>query len=398
LAQVVTVMGIIAVIITHHVAGVALTALLGTWWLAERVIHQRAARPGHSYRVAQRRLAFMTVFAGVTSLAWLFLVAPPAASYLFSQNIIPALHQVVSLLQGHIPPRRLYESGGYAVPAWELVAGVAAVGLLLGALPLALRRAWGRRDYAPMVVAVGVAAVYPLTLLPRLAPNAVVISVRSTEYVFVGLACVVGLLLKEAHSRRRSHDGALPRPRRVEWPRTALATGFMTAIFVGNVTIGTAFYQRLPESPRAEGYPWSVRADVISASEWARAHLGTHQPFAANFVNAFALATYGEQNPVAQEDAWPIFFAQKMNGTVVNKIRSVGIRYLLVDWRMTKGVPPTPGWYFSPWEPHAGEYTQAFPAASLQKFASAACATLVYDVGAIEIFDISPILSGSCQP
>jgi hypothetical protein len=334
----------------------------------------------------------------VTSLAWLFLVAAPAASYLLDQNVLPALRQTASLLLGQIPPRRLYQSGGYAVPAWEPVAGVAAVGLLLGALPLALRRAWGRRDYAPMVVAIGVAAVYPLTLVPRLAPNAAVISIRSTEYVFVGLACAVGLLLKEPRLRRRSQDGALPRLRRVEWPRTWLATVVVTVIFVGNVTISTAFYQRLPESSRAEGYPWSVQADVISASEWARAHLGIHQPFASNFVDAFALATYGEQNPVAAGDAWPIFFAQKTDGTLVNEIRSLGVRYLLVDWRMTRGVPPTPGWYFSPWEPHAGEYTQAFPAAALQKFASAACTTLVYDVGAIEIFDVTPILSGSCQP
>ena len=146
------------------------------------------------------------------------------------------------------------------------------------------------------------------------------------------------------------------------------------------------------------GYPWSVQADVISASEWARQHLGINQRFGANAIDALALATYGEQDTVAQDDVWPIFFAEEMNATVVHQIRTAGVRYLLVDWRMTASVPGTPGYYFSPQEPHAGEYTQSFPAAALQKFASAACSTLIYDSGALTIFDVSRIQEGSCLP
>jgi hypothetical protein len=83
----------------------------------------------------------------------------------------------------------------------------------------------------------------------------------------------------------------------------------------------------------------------------------------------------------------------------VHSIRSTGVRYLLVDWRMTNGVPATPGYYFSPQEPHAGDITRPpFSASALQKFASAPCTRLVYDSGAIQIFDVTAIENGSCGP
>lgn len=399
LAQIVTVLSIVAVCVTHHVVGFALTALLGAWWLAERLISRGTAVPARADRGARSSLGFMTVVAATTSLAWFLFVARPAASYLITNNILPALQQTVSVLLGQIPIRRLYNSGGVASPAWEPVAGVAAVGLLLLALPPGIYRAWRLRDHAPMLVAVGVAVAYPLSLAARLAPNGVGISGRSSEYVFAGLACVVGLLAEEAARWRQSQgEPRATRPALVGWLGTAVATGLLTLVFVGNVTIGTAFYQRLPETTSPQGYPWSVQPDVISASMWARQHLGINQPFGANLIDASALATYGEQDPVAQDDAWPIFFAAEMNATVVHQITAAGVRYLFVDWRMTAGVPGSPGFYFSPQEPHAGEYTQAFPANALGKFASAACTRLIYDSGAVEIFDVSGILSGSCLP
>ena len=83
---------------------------------------------------------------------------------------------------------------------------------------------------------------------------------------------------------------------------------------------------------------------------------------------------------------------------MVHAIQATGVRYLLVDWRMTKGVPPTPGYYFSPFEPGAGEYQSPFPAAALRKFAADPCTRLVYTTGAVQIFDVSHIQDGSCRP
>ena len=386
-----TAIAIFAVTVTHHVVGFALTALLGAWWLVERFI-----RPPS---VARRTVGLMTLVAGTLTLRWFFRVAQPATSYLFTNNIAPALRQTVSLLLGQTAPRQLYASGGYGSPTWQTLVGFAAVGTLLLVLPPALYRAWRRRDHVSMAIAIGVAVIFPLSLIPRLAPNGVAISGRSSEYVFAGLACVIGLLVREAVSprhRQRSYQPILAWF--VGWRRTALATGLVTLVFVGEISIGTAFYQLLPESSHPQGYPWSVQADVISASKWGRDHLGINQTFGANELDSFALATYGEQDTVAEDNVWPIFFAGTMNQTVVNSIETARVHYLFVNWQMTKGVPPTPGYYFSSLEPDAGEYKRAFPTAALRKFSSTACTRLVYNSGAIQIFNVSRIENGSCMP
>jgi hypothetical protein len=141
-----------------------------------------------------------------------------------------------------------------------------------------------------------------------------------------------------------------------------------------------------------------VQPDVISASNWAREHLGINRRFAANAIDADALASYGEQDTLAETSIWPIFFAKTMDGAVLHIIRDDHVSYLFVDWRMTKGVPPTPGYYFSSQEPGAGEYKQPLPAAALRKFASAACTHLIYQSGPVQIFDVSQIENGSCAP
>ena len=403
LVPIVTTTSIVAVAITHHFVSLAVAALLGLWWLVERFTQRSVVR--------QQRLGLMVLISASAALIWFCFVARSTASYLFTNNILPALQQTGSLILRHSASRHLYASGGYISPKWETLAGFAAVGLLVLALPPALyvawrimfregrtARAWRLRSRAPIAISVAAAVAYPLSLIPRLTPDGVAISGRSSEYVFTGLGCVLGLLAEESAWYRHSESSHQIRKKfLVGWRRTLAATCVMTLVFVGNITIGTAFYERLPESSSPQGYPWTVQPDVINASIWAREHLGINQRFGANAQDALALATYGEQNTVAENSVWPIFFASTMNEEVVDSIKSGKVHYVLVDWRMTAGVPPSPGYYFSPQEPDARNYDQPFPRAALRKFSSR-CTRLIYHSGDIEIFDMSRIENGSCVP
>lgn len=386
----VTAVTILAVTVTHHVAGLALAALLAAWWLAERLT------VGRNRRLPE--LGAMTLLAGATSLAWLFLVARPAAHYLFTDNLFPAFRRLGSLLSGHAAPRKLYSSGGYVSPHWQTFLGFLAVILILAALPPALYYGWRRPRRAPLLVAMATAAAYPLSLLPRLTTVGVAISGRSSEYLFAGLGCVLGLLVITPHRTRRRHTVHRKRFTAASLLTTALATAVLTTILVGDVTIGTAFYQQLPEATDPRGYPWSLQADVITASKWTLHHLGNNQRFGSDAIDALALASYGDQDPIPGDTVWPIFFADQMNESVVRQIQRAHLRYVLLDWRMTKGVPATPGYYFSPAEPGAGRYAKAFPPVGLEKFDSTNCDTLVYSAGPIQIFNISRIETGSCIP
>jgi hypothetical protein len=386
---------VLAVTLTHHVAGFALAAALGMWWLAGQLNKDSEG--------ALRHVGLMAIVSSAIALTWFFLVARPAPTYLISENIVPALRQTGSLLLGHTALRRLYTSGGLVSPRWESLAGFAAVGVLLLALMPALLRAWASRRRAPIAVAMCLAVAFPLSLIPRFAPNGVAISGRSSEYVFAGMGCVIGLLITGAtwrrtgrHIRRARRPAFIGRNKgAIARHRTLFAAGLVTVVLVGDVTIGTAFYERLPQSSHLSGYPWLVQQDTIRASEWALGHLGTNNRFGANSIDSDALASYGEQDTVVEDRVWPIFFARTMNSTV-KAIRATGIRYLLLDWRMTRGVPPTPGFYFSADEPGGAQYKDAFPAASLRKFSSAPCTQMVYQSGAIQIFDVSQIEKGSC--
>ena len=403
LVPIVTTISIVAVTITHHFVGLAVAVLLAAWWLIERLTQRSTVR--------QHSLGLMVLISGSVALIWFFFIARPAASYLFTNNILPAVQQTGSLILRHSASRHLYASGGYISPKWETFAGFAAVGLLVLALPLALYVAWrvtfpaGRaaqgwpsRNRAPIAIAVGAAVAYPFSLIPRLTPDGVAISGRSSEYIFTGLGCILGLLAEESAWYRHSESRhKVAKNSLAGWRRTLAATCVIAIVFVGNITVGTAFYERLPESSSPQGYPWTVQSDVITGSIWAKKHLGINQRFGANAQDALALATYGEQDTLAENSIWPIFFANTMNEEVVNSIKSGRVHYLLVDWRMTAGVPPSPGYYFSPQEPNAGDYLRPFPGAALRKFNSN-CTRLVYHSGDIQIFDMSRIENGSCVP
>lgn len=402
IAPTVVIISVAATIVTHHVVSLMLAGLLVVWWLIERfVLH--CARTEHS-------LGLVALVSTSGALIWVFLVARPAAAYLFTSNIAPALDQTISLIFHHGASRQLYSSGGYVSPKWETLAGFAAVGLLVGALPFGLYMAWHvasrrsraararllSRGRAPLIIAVIIAIAYPLSLVPRLAPGGVAISGRSSEYVFAGLGCVLGLFAEVSVWR---WPGEFDRLKNLlaMLCKTPVIICIITVVFVGNITIGTAFYERLPESSNPPGYPWTVQPDAIAASIWMLNHLGANQRVGTDANDSLALATYGDQNTLQEEAMWPIFFASTMNETVVQDIKADKVNYVLVDWRMTLGVPPTPGYYFSPQETSAGDYSQPFPAAGLRKFTSN-CTRLIYKSGDIEIFDLSRIANGSCVP
>jgi hypothetical protein len=394
LITVITVITVVAVTVTHHVSAFALTALLGVWWLADRLF--RRSDPG------RRRIGAMALLAGSTSLAWFFLVARPAEYYLFGENILPTLQQISAVLSGHARLRHPYSAiGGTADPLWYVLAGFAALALIVLALLPALYRAcriafgWrqasgnGRRQVnGPLVIAIAMAAAFPVSQLLRLTTDGDVVAARSSEYLFTGLGCVLALLAVTPAQSKRVMAGL----------RTLLAAGMVTVVLIGAATIGTPYTDLLPEAANPQGYPWMVQPDTIKASEWARDHLGVNQTFAVNYIDSQALATYGEQDTISYT-AWPIFLSTTMSDTVVNTIIAEKVRYLFVDWRMTQGIPATPGqYYFSPWEPQAGEYTAPLPAVMLRKFATTDCARLIYSTGLIQIFDVTRIENGSCLP
>jgi hypothetical protein len=344
----------------------------------------------------------LAILAFCTTLTWFFLVARPAPTYLLTNNLLPALQDTFNVLVGHAAPRQLYHSA-LAPPAWEPLAGFAAILVLLAALPLGLMQArWSLRR-APAAIAAAMAFAFPLTLAPRLASNGVAISGRSSEYVYTGLGCVIGLLFIAEASKwyawRTNLEGERPDPRhrwRDTFMPTFVATLLATVVFVGNVTVGTRYTERVPEGTHPAHYERAVQPDVIAASTWALQHLGSNRMFGANNIDAWALGTYGNQDLADMRWLWPVFFAESVNSDVVKDIKKLRLQYVLVNWRMTHAAPEVPDYYLDPTEPEARKYRHSFPAAALEKFSSGPCTKLIYDAGPIQIYDVTQIESGAC--
>jgi hypothetical protein len=243
------------------------------------------------------------------------------------------------------------------------------------------------------------------------------LSGRSSEFVYTGVGCIIGMLFVPAVSkwrRRRasargerddhgqengvrSRSTSTGKALRDKFIPLSIVTALATVVFVGNVTVGTRFFERLPEGANPHGYERSLQPDVIAASVWALHHLGPNQMFSANFIDSWALATDGEQDLANPPLVWPIFFAESIDRDVVKRIKDLRLRYLLVNWRMTRGLPQSPDLYIDPLEPEAGHYVHKFPARALEKFAVNPCIQLLYDAGAIQIYDLSKIENGTCS-
>jgi hypothetical protein len=408
-AQILTVLAIGAVTVTHHIAAFALTGILAIWFLAELAMRKP--------RELRRYVGPFTLLAGAGAAIWFFVLARPAFGYLINQNIHPALQEFGTLIQGR-PSRQLY-SQGLSPPTWYKLLSFATIGTILLALAPALYYIWNTADSrrkhnalhlrAPITVAALIAISFPFTLLPRLTAVGGAVSARTSEYVFIGLGCTLGILAVEpAFSRSGESNrfyralGKLFRPvdfALTNWRGTLVLTMLLMVVFSGEIAIGNDYFEILPPANNSSGFPPVVEHDVIAASIWSRHHLGTNQPFASDFVDSLALATYGDENVEPEDYVYHIFFGDSLAGLPARLIKQRGIRYVLVDWRMTHGLPSNPGdFYFTQWEPNAGKYTKPFDPAYLKKFSRYSCARTVYDNGPIQIFDVASIADGSCAP
>jgi len=398
-SQAITIIAIIAVTITHHVSAFALAGVLAILFLAEGIL---------DYPRTERR--YLGVFAAFTALIatfWFFVVATPAWSYIYGENVGPALKDVASILSGHSGGRKLF-SGAASPPIWYILAGFAAIGIVMAAILPAALRAWRilrSRHFANMpdrrasiAVAAIIAISFPFTLLPRLTAVGGAVSSRTSEYVFTGIGCTLALLIKEA---RFSPSGIFRWIKRIEptgGRRTLVASLLVTAVFIGEVTIGSSFFLLLPRPSSVPGFPPSIQPDMITAANWARQHLGVDQTFATDADNEVSLATYGDENIAPGDNIYPIIFTGNITGTVVRLIKANEVHYLLLDWRATRGrLPQSSTFYFSQWEPHAGIGNYPLPVAFLEKFSTYTCTRLVYQSGPIQIIDVSQIEHG-CMP
>jgi hypothetical protein len=382
---------------THHLTSYALFAFFLTWALLIHVgrrsllssrIPPTAAmdpsrEPGFRWLDGPALPALFLAGAGAF---WLIFVAGDVTGSELSNVFTDAFSSVANLISGQSASKTLFSAGnGQTNTTVARLLGVASIIPLLFVIPFGLRRTWLRKGSSALWRALSlVALLYPITLGLRLTQAGTETSQRASEFVFVGLAFVTGLLLNE-----------LPRPasalRRA--PGLIAIAAIATIVFLGGFIVGESPVTRQPGPYLVGGESRSVSPEGLAAARFADEHLPPHSRILVDRVNATLLAGLGHLDPVIGQvngiRVSHVFFSRKYDQEDQAVISEDAIDYIVVDRRFIEE-PPVSGFYYEHDEPSGG---QPISRESLQKFADLEGLDRIYDNGAVAIYDTSVLRS-----
>jgi hypothetical protein len=369
---VVALAAISGVVVTHHMTSYGLVAMLAVICLMP--LPWRAVR-------AHRPWAFAAA-AIVATGAWLMLVATQTAGYL-SPVLTAAVRATFRTAAGESPSRQLFHAaGGQTAPAWEHLAGIGSVLVILAALPLGFFVLWRRHRDDPVAVVLGLAsAAYVGTLPLRLVPAAWETAVRASEFLFVGVALLLGV--------------AAVRLCLSMSPLVRLATCALAGVLLVGSVVSASSQGRLAQPYRVAAGGADLQPAGVAVARWARRVLGPKQRVAAEEADARLLLVYGDQHvfagtnpPITSVLQTPVLYRWQLD-----VLRRHRIRYVVVDARRASA-DVSRGYYFSRRPERAGD---RFPRAALTKFERAG-ARRIYDSGEIVVDDLAGVRYAAATP
>lgn len=376
--DVIIVLGIGAIAITHHVSSYLLLAFLALWtvidlWNKVRST-DRPTAPGPARYLGVSLLA---------TAGWLLFTRQAIAIYLgplFANGFI----QFEAIVLGQSAPRTLFaDYAGGANAIWERLAGLASSGLAILLLPVgfaAVRRSF--RSNALLVTCCLAAMVYPVTLLLVFSAATAQVAERASAFVFLPLSIITAVGLTDVEMSR------------LRWWRPAtLATVIL--LFVGGLNVASGpDWIRLPGPYLVGAESRSIDPQSVDAATWSGAHLSHSLTVEADRMNQLLLATYGHADVVTHLDSGievsTVYFAPTLGAEQEQTLHQAHVRYLLVDMRMASALPGE-GIYFDTAEPNALHHKVPISALALSKFDSVPEVNRIFDSGDIRIYDVGEV-------
>jgi hypothetical protein len=368
--------------LTHHMTAYAMTGFLALWTLT-------AFLSGGRERVTRLSLpgpALPALLMGAAAVGWFVLEASHVTTTELGDVIKGALESVVHLFVGESNSKKLFQSAGQTNTTIARILGVASIVPLLLVIPLGLLRTWRGREANPLWRALAIVAFfYPVTLFLRLTEAGTETSQRASEFVFVGLAFVTGLLVTGLQP---------PRDELRHYGRALGGVALATVIFLGGFIVGESPITRQPGQFVVGGEARATSPQGIAAARFAAAVLPPDSRIIADRPNGTLMASYGgldrvvgtiEGNPVSR-----VFLSETFDAIDQQVISNDAIDYILVDRRLSHEIPIS-GYYFESSEPKANSYREPISAGSLRKFNHVRGLSRIFDNGTIAIYDTSGI-------
>lgn len=367
----------IAVAVSHHLTSMGLVVLLLAW-LAVSTVSGRRPR----YLVSATLLALFCV-AG-----WAVIAGPTLFPY-FSEILRHNVKSVQQLISGHSDHKFFKDTAGDRTPVWERYASLASVLLLVALLPWALwtavRRAWGARQAAALVLC-AVTVAYPIIPLGHLTEATSEVADRSSGFIFIGVAFVLAWWVF-AHLR----PGRLGR-----LPAIAVLLGSLV-LFVGGTIVGSGPpWLRAPGPFLVSSENRSVDPIAVSASRWLGDYQRPDQRIYGDRINALLAALLGNQHPLTSladgidNDAASRLLLAPLSPLDYQTVRTDRLNLLVVDTRITQDLPHV-GVYTDTGEYGTVNRTRPPDPQAVTKFDHVRGAERLYDNGAIRIYALRRI-------
>ena len=362
-----------ALTITHHMTDFVFLALLALWAII-------SMRRGRGMRVI---LAAFALSGLLLALAYAFLMpGNPVWSYL-SSYFTTAFAELVHILAGSGSSRPLFASNGAPpTPPWDRLVMLGSVALATLGLPFGLFSLWKQHRHNALAISLGIFALtYPVTQVFRFSNYGSEITDRSAAFLFLPLAYVLAIFITQFWPTRRLNRRAI-----------ALISCALSVMLLGGalLEIGPA-YSGLPGPYEVIADGRSIEPIGVQAAQWSLAHLGPDNRVATDRINQTLFATFGEQRIVTEQqdnaNIASIFLSSRLDPRAIATLRSAGIRYLVIDLRLSTALPLL-GFYYQSDEPGAFHLTSPVSRQALTKFGAVPQFNTVFDDGSIIIYEL----------
>jgi O-antigen/teichoic acid export membrane protein len=384
-ALVLPLLGLLGVVVTHHLTAMLLVGALAMWLLGEWLFGGRGeagADRRRWRRLEVRHLAVLTAVGAGAVLAGVLLPGNPAGGYL--GEIFTASGSGVADLAatGDLKPT-FAEGNGPAL--WErllLDGSVLVSGLALLAAVVRLRVGARTGDVAGIVIAL-LALLYPIVPASHLTTATAEAGDRAAGFVYIGLGAVIGWWLCRRGLRR--------------W-QLVTVTALLVVGFLGGVVLGAGPTARqLPGPYLVEADARSMDADNLAAARWLAGFVPPDSRVFADRTGGLLASADGRQFTVrhlsTRIDASRLLLDPAFTDQDVDRIREAQIDYLIVDLRISSALP-TLGVYVETGEYEGRGRTEPVPAAALAKFAAVPGVDRIYDSGTVQVYDVRRLRDG----
>lgn len=407
-------LGIGAVVVTHHLTSYFLAVFLSLWsimaawrlqdlfrdlamtlvewrnsphivrrfWFLIRT-HWQALQQRHNepFNAQSRRgPGGLPLLAWVAALGWLLLVAGVTVSYL-SPIFGRAVLSLLRVIAGESTGRQLFVSNsGHVAPLWERVIGLTSVLLMVIGVGVGLRHLWRRQrwEHPLILLLAGAPLIYFALQGLRFTPAGWETALRTAAYLFVGLAFVVALAFVGDEATR----GA--------WPQRFCFVIYLAVLLMGAVIGGWPSKLRLSQPYRVAVGDQMIEPQGRAAATWAHTMLGTRNRMAADEVNGRFMLTYGDQAVLigSHRDINQLLEAPVVSNWQVHILQFWQLSYVLMDRRRISW-NNMEGYYFAP--PDQPAATRWLAAAAIEKFDQQPGANRILDTGDLVIYDVKAL-------